>query len=683
MAAHGLTENHERSLLASVQYAAQLLRQCEEILAASDRPSPLNRYTGGLTPPQRKIVEDYLHRLHQQLLRFLDAAGLSPAPARISAVHALHNAMMFVENALEEMRGGYLRGYGAVSPEAEQLLDGAVSELQADVREIETFLTGASTDVLRTHLDSLDPSDPIAEDLRTLERIITTHGLVDLRASLTLIVDRALEATFEVAVIGRVSSGKSSLLNALVGAAVLPTGILPMTSVPTRLRRGSPPTILITYAHGGAVSYSIHRLGEFVTEAHNPGNEKRVARVLVDYPSDLLPPGVAFVDTPGLGSVASRGALQTFAYLPRCDHAAFLFDATAPLAEEDLVLLAFLHDASITTSVLLSKADLLSADDLRRVQTYVASEIQRRLGVAVGVRPVSVMPSHADLLRAWVAEDVVPLGTEAVARRHQALVRKVEILRAQAGAMLEPRTAHRGPGVPRAGEAAATAARLRDVSAALERHSRELLSLSERREAIVNAALASAVEKLVDGIGVGGGSVESVRVELSRPAQDEAERVAHDLERLSRDVRSALAEAASAGGLDGPPEALDTHREVPLIAVPSLSPPGKPPAWTRVSASLLRKWTADRLQELWAPALDRAVAAYLDVLKRWATDGLAQVREEFESGSRPLLAQLTPDVAPTSDSATTAPVDADLRWLRRAKHPHTTRDGVPSPSSQE
>ncbi|MCA1561004.1 MAG: dynamin family protein [Acidobacteria bacterium] len=282
MAVHGLTENHERGLLASVQYAAQLIRQCEEILAASDRPSPLNRYTGGLTPPQRKIVGDYLHRHHQQLLRFLDAAGISPPAARVSAVHALHNAMMFVENALEEMRGQYLRGYGAVSPEAEQLLDGAVSEMRVQVREIEGFLTGASADVLRTRLDALAPGDPIGENLKALERIITTHGLVDLRASLTLLVDRALEATFEVAVVGRVSSGKSSLLNALIGARVLPTGILPMTSVPTRLRRGSEAAVHVTYAHGRTVSYGLERLGEFVTEAHNPGNEKRVARVLVD-----------------------------------------------------------------------------------------------------------------------------------------------------------------------------------------------------------------------------------------------------------------------------------------------------------------------------------------------------------------------------------------------------------------
>jgi hypothetical protein len=185
------------------------------------------------------------------------------------------------------------------------------------------------------------------------------------------------------------------------------------------------------------------------------------------------------------------------------------------------------------------------------------------------------------------------------------------------------------------------------------------------------------------GFGRGDLSAESVEVELARPAHDEAERVAHDLEGLADDVRSALAAAASAVGMAGPEEALDAHREVPLITLPSLPPPGKPPAWTRLSTSLVRKWTAARLQKQWAPAVDRAVAAYLDVLKRWAIDGLAQLREEFESGSRPLLAQLTPDVAPTPGSATTAPVESDLRWLRQATHPNTTRDGVPSPSIQE
>lgn len=679
MPVHGLTENHERGLLAGVQYAARLIRDCEEILAASGRPSPLNRYTGGLTPPQQKIVEDYLHGLHEQLLRLLDALGISPPPARISAVHALTNAMMFVENALEEMRARYLRGYGDVSPEAERLLDGAVSEMQARAREIEAFLTGASEDALRTRLDSLPPSDPVVADLKELDRIITTHGLVDLRASLTVIVDRALETTFEVAVVGRVSSGKSSLLNAVIGADILPTGILPMTAVPTRLRRGPSPAIHVTYADGRTVSYGIDQLAEFVTEPRNPGNDKRIARVLVDYPSELLPDHVTFVDTPGLGSVASRGALHTLAYLPRCDHVAFLFDATAPLAEEDLSLLAFLHEAGIATSVLLSKADLLSDADVRQVQRYVSGEIQKRIGAGVEVRPISVVPSHAPLLRAWIANDVTPLGTEAVVRGHDALVRKVDVLRAQAAMMLEQRTARGAQARANAPETTAVRSALRDVSAALERTSREVVSFSERRQAIVDGILGLASDALVDDLRHGRTPGESLGAALTQPACDEAERVAQDLEKLASQVRDALANAASATGMVAPPDVLGVHREVPLLSVPSLPFPGKAPPWTRVSVALLRRWTADRLRKQWGPSLERAVAAYLDVLERWAADSVRQLREDFEGHSRPLLAHLSPDAGSPSARTDAALIESDLLWLHRSMRTRTNRKHIASP----
>jgi hypothetical protein len=247
--------------------------------------------------------------------------------------------------------------------------------------------------------------------------------------------------------------------------------------------------------------------------------------------------------------------------------------------------------------------------------------------------------------------------------------------------MLELRTARGERRTVDTTKAVAIASRLRDVSAALERHNRDLSALSERRQSIVNAALASAVSTLVERVGNGESLSEAVRAELARPAHDEAGRVARDLERLADDVRSALADAASAAGFAGPPDTMVGHREVPLIALPSFSPPGAPPVWTRVSASLARKWLGDTLREQWAPALDRAVAAYLDVLKHWAADGFAQLREEFDSGSRPLLAQL--DVAPPPDRDGAVPVESDVRWLREDKHPNISCDGVPSPSIQE
>ena len=93
MLLHGLTENHERSLLASVQYAARLIRDCDGVLATSDGSDVLSRYTGALSAPQQKIAHDYLHRLQEQLLRALEAVGLQP-PWQIGRGRCLRHSLM-------------------------------------------------------------------------------------------------------------------------------------------------------------------------------------------------------------------------------------------------------------------------------------------------------------------------------------------------------------------------------------------------------------------------------------------------------------------------------------------------------------------------------------------------------------------------------------------------------------
>lgn len=591
----GLTENHERSLLAGVQYAAKLIRNCEEILAATEHPQALSRYAGELSPPQRKIAGDYLRRLEQQLLRFLGAVGLTPPAPSIDAVRALGTAMIFLDDTFEEMRGRYLRGYGEVSPDADRLLDGLVSQMQALVREVDAFVSGAPGEVLRQRADRLPDEHPIKTELQEVARIITEHALIDLRPALGLLLDRALDDTFEVAVVGRVSSGKSTLLNALLGSPVLPTGVLPVTAFPTRISRSDTPRLRVWRADGRVETPTVDRIDEFVTEAKNPGNEKRLARLLVEYPSERLPDGVTFVDTPGLGSIASGSALQTFAYLPRCDHATFLFEATAPLSEEDLELLAFLQEAGIATSVLLSKTDLLSSGDLDQVRAYTADQLRRRLGRDVDVRPISAMAGHETLLTAWIGEEIMPLGDRARRHAQQAMRRRVEILRRQAANALVRQTTHP---TSRREQIAAAVTGLRDEAASLERASRELLSLREQRESIVEAALKSAHEA------VGAASQqpatqthEALRAAFMRPAQHVAETVAQHLTEHAKAVRDVLVATSEAEGAS-PPD-IDTAwigRDVPLIDLPPIEVDLGPPWWARASQRLMTRWQADRLR---------------------------------------------------------------------------------------
>ena len=55
---------------------------------------------------------------------------------------------------------------------------------------------------------------------------------------------------------------------------------------------------------------------EYASEEKNPGNYKHVTGIVVAVPSPRLREGVVLVDTPGIGSLATSGSAETFAYLP-------------------------------------------------------------------------------------------------------------------------------------------------------------------------------------------------------------------------------------------------------------------------------------------------------------------------------------------------------------------------------
>src|SRR3984885_5182250 len=52
------------------------------------------------------------------------------------------------------------------------------------------------------------------------------------------VAERVSEGRFYVACIGQFKRGKSTLINALVGLSVLPSGVVPVTAIPTIIRFG-------------------------------------------------------------------------------------------------------------------------------------------------------------------------------------------------------------------------------------------------------------------------------------------------------------------------------------------------------------------------------------------------------------------------------------------------------------
>ena len=320
--------------------------------------SAFPRYVPDATPVQCKVLADHVVDLREALLASLESLGLTRGRPEISALRALQVQLMSADIALEDLNASSLRGYGVLSREAIDALERVATGLRGQLQRISAFLSEAPDRHLQARLERLATTTDEVHLLRELERVITAHGLVELRPALGMLVERMESRRFEVAVFGRVSCGKSSLLNHILRRDVLPVGVTPITAIPTRVSFGKEEQVIVEFAERKPEVLPLSRLGEVATEQQNPGNRKHVTHIRVSVPEPRLESGVTFVDTPGLGSLATAGAEETLAYLPRCDLGIVLVDAVSSLGPQDLAIVRALYQAGATAAVLLSKADL-------------------------------------------------------------------------------------------------------------------------------------------------------------------------------------------------------------------------------------------------------------------------------------------------------------------------------------
>ena len=65
----------------------------------------------------------------------------------------------------------------------------------------------------------------------------------------------------------------STLLNALAGVDLLPTGVLPVTTVPTRVAQGSREAARVLFRDGNRREIRLPAIGDYVDESRNPGRK--------------------------------------------------------------------------------------------------------------------------------------------------------------------------------------------------------------------------------------------------------------------------------------------------------------------------------------------------------------------------------------------------------------------------
>jgi GTP-binding protein EngB required for normal cell division len=225
-----------------------------------------------------------------------------------------------------------------------------------------------------------------------------------------------------VAVIGEFKRGKTTLINALLRADLLPTGVLPVTAVPALVRFGKEPRATLRLLDGAEVAIDIHDMKGYLTEQANPGNRKGVREAIVDYPAPLLASGLILVDTPGTGSVHRHNTQAAVDFLPRVDVALLVLSVDAPLADSEARLLEDVAQTAVRIAICLNKVDRLTPSEIEEAVDFVRSRVAAICSPSdVTVFAVSARGGDADsglaALTAWLTSDVASARNTLASRR--------------------------------------------------------------------------------------------------------------------------------------------------------------------------------------------------------------------------------------------------------------------------
>jgi small GTP-binding protein len=208
--------------------------------------------------------------------------------------------------------------------------------------------------------------------------------------NLQRLIDKLRTNRFNLVVLGAFKRGKSTLINALLGEAVLPTAIVPLTSVVTILGYGEQLDIQVHFQNGQTRRITKNELVDYITEKGNPKNQKGVREVEIAYPSEYLRDGVRIIDTPGVGSVYSHNTDVAYNYLPQVDAAIFVVTVDPPLSAAEQEFLKDIREYVHKLFFVLNKIDYVGAGEGQEALDFTTQVLQENLATdRVMIFPIS------------------------------------------------------------------------------------------------------------------------------------------------------------------------------------------------------------------------------------------------------------------------------------------------------
>src|SRR3989337_3812443 len=176
-----------------------------------------------------------------------------------------------------------------------------------------------------------------SEILTVIENIetLTKEDADTIDDRLLTVKEHLLSNCFNLVILGQFKRGKTTLINSLIGKEILPSSVVPLTSIVTILKFGEEVGCSIYMEDGSKKEVGIEELADYVTEKGNPKSVRGVRCARIEYPSSFLEQGMLLVDTPGVGSTFLHNTETTYDFLDHLDAALFLMSADVPISQAE------------------------------------------------------------------------------------------------------------------------------------------------------------------------------------------------------------------------------------------------------------------------------------------------------------------------------------------------------------
>jgi tetratricopeptide (TPR) repeat protein/GTPase SAR1 family protein len=225
------------------------------------------------------------------------------------------------------------------------------------------------------------PSTEIADLADFLEKIVASKRELGHFVGEVARASANLDQPLLVTVMGEFSSGKSSFVNAFIGADVAPTGITPTTATINVVRYGRERGGRIVRHDGTTEELGWDPLMQRLRSL-TPDDARSIDRVEILVPLPHLEK-INIVDTPGLNSIQPEHEATARAFIAKADAVVWVFTAAQGGKQSEKKALQSIRNEGKRVLGVLNKADQLSPDETKEVVDFIGGELTELVEIIV------------------------------------------------------------------------------------------------------------------------------------------------------------------------------------------------------------------------------------------------------------------------------------------------------------